>query len=70
MTGPEHYREAERLEQLAIVQFEKDKYSPLPQLTMQQAQVHATLAQSAAVIEAALAVQAGGVSPEWEEVAS
>lgn len=46
MNGPEHYRRAEQLEQLAVQQWEKGQ--PLWQLTMQQAQVHATLALAAA----------------------
>lgn len=51
-----HYREAERLVQLSLRQRERDKpedHAPLSQLTMLQAQVHATLAAAGATIEAA-----------------
>lgn len=61
MSGPEHYKRAEQLEQLAVRQFESSSVdeergydpSPLWQLTIAQAQVHATLALAAATAEAA-----------------
>lgn len=51
MTGAEHYKRAEYLERLAVEQWERDQ--PLWQLTIQQAQVNATLALAAATIDAA-----------------
>lgn len=52
-TGPENYREAERLLAMGNTQ-------------VAEAQVHATLAAAAAQIELALSMQAdNGVSVEW-----
>lgn len=44
MNGQDHSREAQRLEQLALEQWKNDQ--PLYALTMQQAQLHASLAQA------------------------
>jgi len=74
MTGPEHYRRAEQLEQLAVRQFEGTRIdeehgydpSPLWQLTIQQAQVHATLALTAATaLDTAGVPQDGDTAGEW-----
>jgi hypothetical protein len=54
MTGPEHYREAERLEQLAVHEYggsRDDDTHPQWTLTIARAQVHATLALTAATAE-------------------
>lgn len=74
MTGPEHYREAERLEQLAAHQYAgSDTTDPHPQwtLTIQQAQVHATLALAAGTVETAYAVathgEDGAIRTDWIE---
>ena len=57
VTGPEHVAEARRLEQLAIRHFDHRDPDftgvPLWQLTMQQAQMHATLSLTVATIDAA-----------------
>lgn len=52
MNGAGHYAEAERLMQLSLDQWEKHEVGhPLAAITMQQAQVHATLALVAAQVE-------------------
>jgi hypothetical protein len=78
LTGPEHVREAARLEQLALDRWEQagrqaaDLLGPastrtlaLAELTMRQAQLHASLAQTAAILEAALPVEDRGF-PWWQ----
>lgn len=65
MNGPEHYLRAEVLEQLAVRQFEgsrEDEVNPLWQLTIAQAQVHATLALAAATAFASAGVPADGMA--------
>lgn len=66
MTGPEHYLRAQALEALAVQQWERDQ--PLWQLTMQQGQLHATLALAAAQIEAVASRGPGDVTQDWREV--
>ena len=53
MTGPEHYAEAERLMAISIT-FDENQ-----QAKLERAQVHATLAHAAAVIEAAYQLTPG-----------
>lgn len=52
MTGPEHYREAERLIELARIARHSDLYggsiAPQDAMILADAQVHATLASAAA----------------------
>lgn len=71
MSGPEHYLEAERLEDLAVRQFEQTDPDfigmPLWNLTIQQAQLHATLAQTAASVLPLLGMRD---QSEWREAVS
>lgn len=74
MNGPDHYREAERLEKLAADQWgDSQAGDPCPQaiVTAQRAQVHATLALAAAQAETAYAVATrgseGGIGRDWIE---
>lgn len=68
MTGPEHYREAERLLELAGV---NDSVAEPPLVAV--AQAHATLAVAAAMIETAdmkaaeLGGAAGPNTAEWDK---
>lgn len=67
MTGPEHYREAERLERQAEIQYGdswSDELHPQWTFTIQRAQVHATLALAAATIETKLV----GTHRDWMDV--
>jgi len=64
MTGPEHYREAERL----LAETEERRNAPLDRITWRvgQAQVHATLALAAAV--ARQTIDPGGpITMAWIE---
>lgn len=70
MSGPEHYREAERLLGVAA----DPVTAARPGVTAQTiagvlavAQVHATLAAAAATIEAARAGLVQDLAPEWRE---
>lgn len=65
MTGPQHVQRAMDLTQLAVRQYgdsEEGDHNPLWQLTIRQAQVHATLAQAATAIEPWLVATMSGVS--------
>jgi len=72
MTGPEHYREAERLMAHAVTIFDgNDRQHQFAGWEIQQAQIHATLALAAAT---ALVAGDDGRTPlsaydEWQAVA-
>lgn len=62
MTGPEHYKRAQQLEELAVRQWERGSTELAVQLTMPQAQLHATLALAATQAEST------GSPDKWEGV--
>lgn len=61
MTGPEHYREAEALIAQSGSQMDKD----IVEWMVARAQVHATLALAAAVIETGAVVGPYHIDMEW-----
>lgn len=69
MTGPEHYREAEKLLRTTEHFYNGGQTRSVEgpsERALAKAQVHATLAAAAATIEMALAMQAdNGVTVEW-----
>lgn len=72
MTGPEHYREAERLmAEIRNTRAHNDETNPAAALLLAEAQVHATLANAAAI--AMSAAGEGGMSyidfAAWDTVA-
>ena len=67
MTGPEHYREAERLLLLAESPLGAAMLADGYDVTA-QAQAHATLALAAAQVEAVAARGPGDVEREWMDV--
>jgi hypothetical protein len=68
MTGPEHYAEAERLREAARDSMNQD-HMQMAAYFNQAAQAHATLAQTAATIDANIADRAL-TAPAWGEVLS
>lgn len=75
-TGAAHYQRAEQLEALAIRQWEQGQGELATHITMPQAQLHATLALAAAVIEPTVQTFARGegtderIITEWSEAVS
>lgn len=68
MTGPEHYVEAERLqESLDVFDATDPEQQPLIMQVIAEAQVHATLAQAAATAFAA--DMTAGEWPGWRDAA-
>lgn len=65
MTGPEHYREAERLVALAHDMADQ-KHQERADFIIARAQVHATLALAAATIDTTASVR----GPAWIEATS
>jgi hypothetical protein len=68
MTGPEHYREAERLLRGATLPNGDINVGTIFQSQIEAAQVHATLAQAAATVEAANRAMGSGEYEAWREV--
>ncbi len=67
-SGPEHYREAERL--LTHPGLDTNDPGPADALLIQSAQVHATLAVAAATVEQVSARGPGDVGRDWIEATS
>lgn len=74
MTGPEHYREAERLldDKPTVADWRDDAEAAEEhwRLTLSEAQVHATLALVAATVEQVSARGPGDVGRDWIEATS
>jgi hypothetical protein len=71
MTGPEHYKEAERL--LTVPRTEvhdgiEYRVTHLEQTNIAEAQVHATLALAAATLDAAYGNMSVAADEAWSEV--
>lgn len=69
MNGPQHYQEAERLGEWAAHYIEGDGADPVIGAAFAaSAQVHATLANTAAIVAAAPEGMDADVADEWESV--
>lgn len=65
-SGPEHYREAERLIRLAEERWSDSEAEH--DALLRNAQVHATLAHVAAQVDATTSRGPGDVDPGWQRV--
>ena len=63
MTGPEHYREAEKL--LVLAARQSGSYTQAAEAARADAQVHATLALAAAQAHATFGVQQTSTKSAW-----
>jgi hypothetical protein len=66
VTGPEHYREAERLIALAEENWTHDEAEH--DAVLRNAQVHATLALAAATVDQTASRGAGDTTHDWRQV--